>query len=174
MSTVPTCVQNGLNSDYVQLDLDWEWVGLTVLVTLGGFNLVWEGEPVAVPSAVLAQTGSVDVGISGYMDGVRVVSARADDALVVVESAPYEGGDPYPEEPDLLGRLIAAMEQANDAADRANKAAEDAETATGSQNDYEKLKNLPSIGGSTVTGEAELERYGAVEMTADEIEAMCV
>ena len=175
VSPTPVCVQNNRGFDRVQLVLDSEWEGMTVVLSVGGVKSEWAGEPVPVPEEALATAGTVEVGVSGYLGDVRLVTAKSETALLVVESGPYDGDDPYPEQPNLLQTILEAVQSATEAAERANEAAEVAETATGSQNDYELLSNLPSINGVTVMGAADsLESYGAASLTDETIANICV
>ena len=172
-------MSNNAGYDRVQLILDSEWEGLDTVLVLGSgdsaVRFAWDGRPVTVPASLLASPGYVAATVVGYLGDERLVTAAIGEALVVAESGDYGGQDPYPEQPDLLQQLMDAAREAREAAERADEAAESAETIVGSQNDYEYLKNLPSINGATVIGQAPgLEAYGAVSLTDDDISAICV
>lgn len=184
--TSPRVVQNQLNADMLDLSLDSEWDGMAVSVIFGcgdsAVKLVWEGQPIAIPSQLTAEPGYIPVTVAGYQGDVRVVSAEAKDALVVVASGCYDGSDPVPESQDMLGQLTQAAKDANDAADRANDAADRCEKVIkesiggeGQTNDYELLSNRPTIAGVTVEGDAEsLEKYGLKTISEDVIDSICV
>ena len=131
----PVLVQNGMGHDAIALDLDAEWDGLSVRLVLGpcgsAYDVLYEGEPVVVPAATLAEAGWLPVSVVGYgEDGtVRVTTERCDHLLRVVESGCVDGSEPIPDAPDLLGQLVEAADKAAGAADEANKAAESAGTA---------------------------------------------
>lgn len=135
--TSPRVVQNQLNADMLDLSLDSEWDGMAVSVIFGcgesAVKLLWEGEPVAIPSQLTAEPGYIPVTVAGYQGDVRVVSAEAKDALVVVASGCYDGSDPVPESQDMLGQLTQAAndatEAAKDARDATRAASEAAEKA---------------------------------------------
>lgn len=82
---------NGVASDYLSLDLDGDWDGLTVSVILGegSEQLVaeWEGDPLEFPSE-LAKPGWVPVSIVGMAPdgGERMTTFRCDRLLQVAES----------------------------------------------------------------------------------------
>ena len=145
-------VANGIGHDAIQLDLDGSWDGLDVAVTLGGSygatSLVWEGEPVVVPASLIDSPGYLPVGVAGYADGgsVRVLTAKADRLLAVVPSGPFEGNEPVPDPPDVLGQLLEARDEAIAAAERAEEAADYAEgLKRGTQ--VSVTDGRPSIGG---------------------------
>lgn len=129
-STSPRVVANQLNADYVELSMDSEWDGMSVAVIFGcgesAVKLLWEGEPLPIPSELTKEPGYLPVTVAGYLDDVRVVSAEARDALAIVPSGCYDGSDPIPEEPDMLGQLTQAAKDATDAAEAANEAAANA------------------------------------------------
>lgn len=147
-----TIVANGIGHDAVQLDLDGSWDGLDVVVTLGGSygasSLIWSGDPVVIPASLIDSPGWLPVGVAGYADGgkVRVLTAKSDRLLKVVQSGPFEGDEPVPDAPDVLGQLLEARDDAVEAADRANEAAEKAEQVKrGTQ--VSVTDGRPTIGG---------------------------
>lgn len=124
-----TIVQHGLNSDYVRLELGPAWDGLKVVVFFGDDDdheaLIYDGEPVPVPSRLMLDVGYLPVSVVGYADGgrTRALSASADRLLQVVPSGVYDGNDPVDGGEDLLGQLVGARDDALDAADTADEAA---------------------------------------------------
>lgn len=131
----PVLVQHGMCHDALSLDLDAEWEGLSVRLVLGpcgsAYDVLYEGEPVVVPAATLAEPGWLPVSVVGYGgDGtVRVTTERCDHLLRVVESGCVDGSEPIPDAPDLLGQLVEAADRATEAAGEADKAAESASAA---------------------------------------------
>lgn len=177
LSPAPECVQNSQGYDRVDFIFDSEWSNARKVVTFGTgaakVSVEYAGEPLTVPASVLTTTGNMPVSVVGYTDSGRIITAEKPDALVVIASGDYDGDAPYPEEPDLLEQLLNAADMAKEAAKRANDAADRAE-GVGS-NDYASLKNIPSINGEKIIGAAaSLERYGAVQLTEDDINAICV
>ena len=131
----PALVQNGMGHDAIALSLDDEWDGLSVRLVLGpcgsAYDVLYEGEPVVVPAATLAEAGWLPVSVVGYGgDGsVRVTTERCDHLLRVVESGCVDGSEPIPDAPDLLGQLVEAADKATEATDAANDAADRADAA---------------------------------------------
>ena len=132
----PDIVQHSKGHDAIQLDLDAEWDGLDVSIVMVGpdykaVEVLYTGEPVTIPASVCEDPRWLPVGIVGYGDGgnVRVLTARADRLLKVVPSGPFEGGEPIPDPPDVLGQLLEARDEALEAAERAESSADDADEA---------------------------------------------
>ena len=134
----PVLVQHGMGHDAIALDLDAEWDGLAARIVLGpcadAYDVLYEGGPVVVPAATLAEAGWLPVSVVGYgSDGtVRVTTERCDHLLRVVESGCVDGSVPPEDQPDLLGQLVEAAESAESAADAATKAAAEATGAAAS------------------------------------------
>lgn len=127
-------VANGIESDTIALCLDREWNGLRIVLTMGegGTAVMTEvdGGEVYVPSTLLRRPGYLPVTVAGYGDGAkRILTARADRLFRVVPSGCFDGNDPVPEQPDLLSQLLAAETGANEAAERADVAADNADAA---------------------------------------------
>lgn len=127
-------VANGIESDTIALRLDREWSGLRIVLTMGeGDTAVMtevDGGEVYVPSTLLRRPGYLPVTVAGYGEGAkRILTARADRLLRVVPSGCFDGNDPVPEQPDLLSQLLAAETGANEAAERADVAADNADAA---------------------------------------------
>lgn len=131
----PTIVQHNVNADLIELDLDGEWDGLSVVLLLGecphATELAWTGEPITLPSSLAESTGGIDVSVVGYSaDGeTRLVTAEARNVLNVIKSGCLVGEVPDDDTPDLIGQLVAAGDAANQAASSANTAAEAASAA---------------------------------------------
>lgn len=147
-----TFVANGIGHDAIQLELDCDWHDLDVVLALGtdaDTTLVaWDGEPIVVPAKHLALPGWLPVGVVGYADGgsVRALTAESDQLLMVIPSGPFEGGEPLPDEPDLLGQLVEARDDAIEAAQEAREAADHASSLTrGTQ--VSLTDGRPSVGG---------------------------
>lgn len=127
-------VANGIESDTIALCLDREWNGLRIVLTMGeGDTAVMtevDGGEVYVPSTLLRRPGYLPVTVAGYGDGAkRILTARADRLFRVVPSGCFDGNDPVPEQPDLLSQILAAETGANEAAERADVAADNADEA---------------------------------------------
>ena len=131
----PVLVQHGMGHDAIALDLDAEWDGLSVRLVLGpcgsAYDVLYEGQPVVIPAATLAEAGWLPVSVVGYgADGtVRVTTERCDHLLRVVESGCVDGSVPPEDQPDLLGQLVEAADKATEAAGEADKAAGSASAA---------------------------------------------
>ena len=134
----PTIIQNNVNTDTIELDLDGEWDGMSVVLVLGpcggATELAWHGEPLTLPSALAEDTGGIDVSVVGYSsDGeTRLVTVAAPSLLNVIKSGCTVGEEPGDETPDLIGQLVAAGDAANKAAQAANTAAKAANDAAAS------------------------------------------
>ena len=128
----PVLVQHGMGHDAIALDLDAEWDGLSARLVLGpcgsAYDVLYEGEPVVVPAATLAEAGWLPVSVVGHgEDGtVRVTTERCDHLLRVVESGCTDGSVPPEDQPDLLGQLVEAAERADASADSADRATAEA------------------------------------------------
>ena len=133
----PTIIQHNVNTDTIELDLDGEWDGMSVVLVLGpcggATELAWHGEPLTLPSALAEDTGGIDVSVVGYStDGdTRLVTVAAPSLLNVIKSGCTVGEAPGDETPDLIGQLVAAGDAANKAAQAANTAATSANKAAG-------------------------------------------
>ena len=130
----PVIVQHSMGHDALSLDLDDEWDGLSVVLVIAGktgeaYEVAYTGEPAIIPASLTEETGLLPVGVVGYGDDgkVRVLTAQANRLLRVEPSGPFEGDEPVPDPPDVLGQLLAARDEALAAAERAEEAAETAE-----------------------------------------------
>lgn len=83
-------VANSVNSDKLLLDLDDEWKGLQVFVTLElkdtKIRSRWGGMPLDVPEKILSTPGYVGVTIIGRSPLRKIITRKAKKALVVVPS----------------------------------------------------------------------------------------
>ena len=81
----------GVGSDYLALDLDADWEGLTVNVVLGSgadaMAAEWDGEPMEFPAELAQAPGWVPVSVVGMAPdgGVRMTTFRCDRLLQVGE-----------------------------------------------------------------------------------------
>ena len=132
----PVVVAGGMGHDALDLDLDNEWDGLSVVITIGPENravsVVYDGEPVTIPAECIDVPGMLPVSVTGYgEDGtIRVTTEQDCRIMRVVPSGVVEGAEAVPGAPDLLGQLVSAREDALEAAEEAREAAEDAHVAS--------------------------------------------
>lgn len=128
----PVVVAGGMGHDAIDLDLDNEWEGLSVVITIGPENravsVAYDGEPVTIPAECIDTPGMLPVSVTGYgEDGTVRVTTEQDCRLMrVVPSGVIEGEDAVPDAPDLLGQLVEAREDAREASEGAKQASEDA------------------------------------------------
>ena len=132
----PAIVAGGMGHDAIDLDLDDEWEGLSVVITIGPENsavsVAYDGEPLIIPSECIDTPGMLPVSVTGYgEDGTVRVTTEQDCRLMrVVPSGVIEGEDAVPDAPDLLGQLVEAREDALQAAEEAREAADEAHAAS--------------------------------------------
>ena len=156
----PTIIQNNVNTDTIELDLDGEWDGMSVVLVLGpcggATELAWHGEPLTLPSALAEDTGGIDVSVVGYSaDGdTRLVTVAAPSLLNVIKSGCTVGEAPGDETPDLIGQLVAAGDAANKAAQAANAAATAANGAAGAANTAASAANTAAGKANTAATKA--------------------
>ena len=119
-------VRGGINSDYARIVLDDEWAECDRVVAVFAHRgsdrpkrVICEGgEPFAMPSALMADTGVIRTCIVGYVgDSARVVSAMERAPLCVVENGCEIDDDP-PQDvaPDLWAQLMDEVRRANETA----------------------------------------------------------
>lgn len=126
----PELVQNNIRTETVTLNLDSEWEGLSCLINIGNddtpTSLIWSGQPVTIPAELMTDIGTLNVSVVGYGDdgALRAVTKKADSMFTVVASGYVEGDEPVPDPTTILGQLVEAADNANDAAERADAAAE--------------------------------------------------
>ena len=132
----PTMVQSNVAVDTVTVSVDSEYDGLQVALVIGGTQLMYDGDPIVVPSSELERAGDLPLTVLGLSSGKRVVTASAESAFRVVASGAFEGEEPVPDSPDMLQQLADAYAAANKAAgaatDAAGTAADAAKAATDS------------------------------------------
>lgn len=119
-------VRGGIGSDYVQFSLDDEYAGcdrvVAVFASRGSDEplrvICGRGEPFALPSALMAETGAIRTCVVGYIgDDVRVVSAMETAPLCVVEyGCAIDGDAPKDDAPDLWAQLMDDVRRANETA----------------------------------------------------------
>lgn len=122
-------VQSNVAVDTVTVSVDYEYDGLQVALVIGGAQIMYDGEPVTVPSSELERAGDLPLTVLGLSSGKRVVTASAESAFRVVASGAFEGEDPVPDAPDMLQQLADAYAAANRAADDATDSAASADAA---------------------------------------------
>lgn len=152
----PVMVQSNVAVDTVTVSVDSEYDGLQVALVIGGTQLMYDGEPVTVPSSELERTGDLPLTVLGLSSGKRVVTASAESAFRVVASGAFEGEDPVPDAPDMLQQLADAYKAANEAAGTATEAAQTATDAAKVATD------------SAASADAAAERAGKSADRADE------
>ena len=126
-------VQHGLNADRVELVTDREWQEcdrvVAVLAKAGKESVrVDAGDGFFIPSALMEDAGPLRMCLLGYKgDSVRIVTAKEDAPLCVVESGEMGGTDPAPEQPDLWATLMKEVRKATEGAKTAAQSATRAE-----------------------------------------------
>ena len=125
----PVMVQSNVAVDTVTVSVDSEYDGLQVALVIGGTQIMYDGEPVTVPSCELERAGDLPLTVLGLSSGKGVVTASAESAFCVVASGAFEGEDPVPDSPDMLQQLADAYKAANEAAGAATEAAQTATDA---------------------------------------------
>lgn len=119
-------VRGGIGSDYVRIVLDDEYAECDRVVAVFEHRvsdrptrvICESGEPFAMPSALMADTGVIRTCIVGYIgDSARVVSAMERAPLCVVENGCEIDDDP-PQDvaPDLWAQLMDEVRRANEIA----------------------------------------------------------
>lgn len=141
----PELVQNNIKTETITLNLDSEWEGLSTVINIGNekpVSVIWSGEPVVIPAELMTTIGSLDVSVVGYGDdgGIRAVTKKATSIFNVVASGFVEGDEAVPDPTTLLGQLIQA-------ADNANQASEDIESIGPA---IEKVQASEAINADTV------------------------
>ena len=154
----PTIIQNNMNTDTVDLVLDGEWDGMSVVCYIGHpgdlGEFEWEGKPFTLP--VYDTTGSIDVTVVGLSaDGkTRLVTVEAKGVMNVIKSGEFEGSVPPEDQPDLLGQILAAKGEAEDAADEANSAASTANSAASKANSAASSANSAATSANSAATKA--------------------
>ena len=119
-------VRGGINSDYARIVLDDEYAECDRVVAVFAHRgsdrpkrvICESGEPFAMPSALMADTGVIRTCIVGYVgDSARVVSAMERAPLCVVENGCEIDDDPTQDvAPDLWAQLMDEVRRANETA----------------------------------------------------------
>ena len=154
----PTIIQNNMNTDTVDLVLDGEWDGMSVVCYIGHpgdlREFEWEGKPFTLP--VYDATGSIDVTVVGLSaDGkTRLVTVEAKGVMNVIKSGEFEGSVPPEDQPDLLGQILAAKGEAEDAAQSATTAASTANSAASKANSAASSANSAATSANSAATKA--------------------
>ena len=154
----PTIIQNNMNTDTVDLVLDGEWDGMSVVCYIGHpgdlGEFEWEGKPFTLP--VYDTTGSIDVTVVGLSaDGkTRLVTVEAKGVMNVIKSGEFEGSVPPEDQPDLLGQILAAKGEAEDAAQNATTAASTANSAASKANSAASSANSAATSANSAATKA--------------------
>ena len=180
----PTIIQNNMNTDTIDLVLDGEYDGLKVLIYVGPtgnpMELEWKGTPITLPATLAVNVGGLDVSVVGLSsDGkTRLVTAEAKNVLNVIKSGEFEGSIPVDDQPDLLGQILQAKEDAEDAAQTAttaastaNSAASNANSAASSANSAASAANTAATNANSKASAAQTAAEGADEAAADALAA---
>lgn len=152
----PVMVQSNVAVDTVTVSADHEYDGLQVALVIGGTQLMYDGEPVTVPSSELERAGDLPLTVLGLSSGKRVVTASAESAFRVVASGAFEGEEPVPDSPDMLQQLADAYAAANRAAGAATDAA-------GTATDAAKAATDSAASADAAAGRADAAARGADE-----------
>ena len=161
-------VANNKNVDTVELVLDGEWNGMDQIIVSFtnskgmSAKVDYAGAKILIPPSVLTDSGMLAVSVIGYRDGgdTRTVTAKADCWLVVVESGSNDFDKPFPEQPDLLQKILQAQKQAEEAAKKANDAADRIGDIEFKALDYERLQNIPVLNDVKIEGSKQFSDYG--------------
>ena len=93
-----TVVQNGVNVDFLQLDLDNEWREMTEIICLFRNGEIQKevsytyGTEIAVPKECLMHSGELTVSITGYEHGKKMMTTAYPDSFwTVVPNGPTSG-----------------------------------------------------------------------------------
>lgn len=178
----PTIIQDNMATDTLKLDLDGEWDGMQVLVYVGYAGDLdeyqWKGQPITLP--VYSNPGSLDVTVVGMSDDgkIRLVTAEAKDVLTVIRAGEHDGSVPEEDRPDLLAQILAAKEDAEEAAQTATSAASSATAAASSANgaatganSAASAANAAAANANSKASAAQTAAEGADEAAADALAA---
>ena len=168
-------VANNKNVDTVELVLDGEWNGMDqIVVSFTNSNgmsakVDYVGAKILIPPAVLSDSGILAVSVIGYRNNgnERTVTAKADCWLVVVESGSNDFSKPFPEQPDLLQKILQAQKQAEEAAKKANDAADRIGDIEFQASDYERLQNIPVLNDVKFEGNKQFSDYGLTSIDGE-------
>lgn len=133
-----------VNAEAVQIRLDSEWEGLTVIVhwlnVASGVEItpmLERDNPNTIPWEVLTDLGELRMGLVG-LDGETVIKPTIwlTYGYVVDGVDPEAGDDPHPPTPSWEQQMVEQATQANQAAQAAQKAAEEAAESLASAGPY--------------------------------------
>ena len=134
-------IQNNIATDTFTLVLDAEWDGITPIAifsnAVGNYSVMYEGSATKIPAKVMERTGDVEVSVYGVNEAgdVRVVTQRPESmGMTVIESGKFDG-QVSSDDVSLLGKILAAVEKAEQSVETANQSAENANTAAQSATD---------------------------------------
>ena len=126
-----TVIRNGINVDWLILDMDDEWQEMDSIVCVFTNGSVAKemlhtfGEPLLVPWECLAETGLLSVSCTGYVADSKVMTTMLPDSFWnVVQNGPVTGDVPLEPTPTLYEQVLAAAGAANTAAAAANEVKE--------------------------------------------------
>ena len=129
-------IQNNVRTDTFTLNLDAEYDDLNVVVIFTKPNninvkVAYNGTPTHIPGSAMELVGSLACSVVGIdADGeVRAVTKAAPDTFQVVKSGAYDGSVTS-DDAELLGQILQAVSDAEDAITAAETATTAAETAT--------------------------------------------
>ena len=134
-------IQNNIATDTFTLVLDAEWDDITPIAIfsnpVGNYSVMYEGSATKIPAKVMERTGDVEVSVYGVNEAgdVRVVTQRPESmGMTVIESGKFDG-QVSSDDVSLLGKILAAVEKAEQSVETANQSAENADTAAQSATD---------------------------------------
>ena len=129
-------IQNNVRTDTFTLNLDAEYDDLNVVVIFTKPNdinvkVAYNGTPTHIPGSAMELVGSLACSVVGIdADGeVRAVTKAAPDTFQVVESGAYDGWVTS-DDAELLGQILQAVSDAEDAITEAETATTAATNAT--------------------------------------------
>ena len=136
-----TVIQNGVNVDWLKLEMDDEWAEMDSIVCVFVNQYTEEvdgklekkeiakqmlhtfGKEVRVPWECLEKTGTLSVSCTGYVDGEKVMTTMYPDSYWnVVQNGPVTGGETMEPTASLYNQVLAAAGEATAAAIAANQA----------------------------------------------------
>lgn len=173
-------VANNKNVDTVELVLDGEWNGMDqIVVSFTNSNgmsakVDYVGTKILIPPSVLTDSGMLAVSVIGYRysGDKRTVTAKADCWLVVVESGSNDFDKPFPEQPDLLQKILQVQRQAEEAAKKANDAADRIGDIEFQASDYERLQNIPILNDVKIEGSKQFSDYGLTSINDEMLDSI--
>ena len=123
-----TVIRNGINVDWLILDMDDEWQEMDSIVCVFTNGSVAKemlhtfGQPLLVPWECLAETGLLSVSCTGYVADSKVMTTMMPDSFWnVVQNGPVTGDVPLEPTPTLYEQVLAAAGAANRAATEASE-----------------------------------------------------